>query len=129
MKLKRIEDSPASKSLGPKEADGLMVIEPQPKDMDVTVTATTDPAMPVTLYLVEVGDANSKPADDQQNQFNAQDDITAGRDPKSLVKKSDASDSPSLQATAPANKRYVVIAANSGTKKTDVKDIKVLGKW
>jgi hypothetical protein len=123
LKLKRVEDEKAvdvdagsTKTVGVQpvlEAPG------QPKDMDVTVTATTPPGSLVTLYLVLSSDAED-----------VMSDLEAGRDPvpSKVLAKSAQGESPTLQGTAPANKDCTVIAANAGGQKTRV-SAKIVGKY
>ena len=129
LKIKHYDQDVGPLALSPKGVEGLLQTGPDPKDMDVTVTATTSPATPVTLYLVELGDGPpNKDADDRAQQ-NAQDEISSGHDPKSLVgKKSDQNPTPTLQVVAPAGKKYAVIVANGGAKDTQV-TAKILGKY
>jgi hypothetical protein len=128
LKFKHYDQDVGPIALSPKGVEGLMQTGPDPKDMDVTVTATTSPATPVTLYLVEIGDGQSKKADDDVAQVNAQDEIASGHDAKKQVGKSDQSATPTLQVVAPAGKKYAVIVANGGAKDTQV-TAKIIGKY
>jgi hypothetical protein len=123
LKLKRVEDEHAvpvdagsAKTVG---VQPVMEAPGQPKDMDVTVTATTSPASPVTLYLVLSSDAED-----------VMSDLEAGRDPvpSKVLAKSAQGESPTLQGTAPANKDCTVVAANAGGQKTTV-NAKIVGKY
>ena len=113
--MKRVEDEKTI-SLNPKDVQPVMVVPAQPKDMPITVTAATTPAVPVTLYLAATADAD-----------NVMNDLTAGRDSSKVIAKSSPGESPTLTATAPANKDCTVIAVSGGAK-TEVK-AHIVGKY
>jgi hypothetical protein len=123
LKLKRVEDEKAvDVDAGSTKTAGVrrvMELPGQPKNMDVTVTATTSPGSPVTLYLVLLTDA-----DDVES------DLEAGRDPApaKVLAKSAQGESPTLQGTAPASADCAVVAANAGGQKTHV-SAKIVGKY
>jgi hypothetical protein len=112
-KLKRVEDE-KSVVLDANVAKGVMEIPGQPKDMQVTVTATS-PDAPVTLYLVATGDAN-KVMNDLEHKVES---------PKVLAK-SGPGENVTLEGTAPANKDCTVIGISD--KKAQVK-AKVVGRY
>jgi hypothetical protein len=116
LKFKHVEDD-RSIMLDAKDVQGLMEVPAQPKDMEVTVTATSSPAAPITLYLVAK-------TDDQQ----VMSDLEQGRDSSKILARSTQSETPTLQATAPANKDCTVIAASAGGLKTEVKG-HIIGKY
>ncbi len=117
-KLKRVEDE-KSVTVNGKSAKAVLTADPPPKDMEVTVTATTSPSTPVTLYLVLESDA-----------LDVEADLQLGREPASskILAKSTASESPTLQGTIPAGKECTVDAANTSGTPTEVK-AKIVGKY
>jgi hypothetical protein len=112
-KLKRVEDE-KSVMLGANIAAGVMEIQSQPKDMQVTVTATSSDG-PVTLYLVPLADA-----DEVMN------DLDHKEDSPKVMAKSNTGETATLEGTAPANKDYTVIGYSD--KKTQIK-AKVVGRY
>ncbi len=117
-KLKRVEDE-KSISLSGKGAKGILTANAPPKDMEITVTATTSPSTPVTLYLVLESDA-----------LDVETDLQLGREPASskVLAKSTAGESPTLQGTIPAGKECTVDVANTSGTATEVK-AKIVGKY
>ncbi len=91
-----------------------MEIPGQPKDMKVTVTATS-PGAPVTLYLVLTADANQM--------MNA---LEHGDNPSQVIAKSTAGETVTLEATQPAGKDCTVVGLSD--KQTQVK-AKVVGRY
>jgi hypothetical protein len=112
-KLKRVEDE-KSVMLNANIAKGVMEIPGQPKDMQVTITATS-PGAPVTLYLV---------ASDQANQV--MNDLEHKVDSPKILAKSGPGENVTLEGTAPANKDCTVIGFSD--KKGEVK-AKIVGRY
>jgi hypothetical protein len=112
-KLKRVEDE-KSVMLNANNSAGVMEIQSQPKDMQITVTATSTDG-PVTLYLVPLADA-----DEVMN------DLDHKQDSPKVIAKSNTGETATLEGTAPANKDYSVIGYSD--KKTQVK-AKVVGRY
>ena len=112
-KLKRVEDE-KSVMLGANMPTGLMEIPGQPKDMQVTVTATSSGA-PVTLYLVLKADA-----DKLMGQLERNEDSTL------VLAKSSPGENVTLEGTAPANKDCMLIGVSD--KKAEVKT-KIVGRY
>jgi hypothetical protein len=92
----------------------VMEIPGQPKDMQVTITATS-PGAPVTLYLV---------ASDQANQV--MNDLEHKVDSPKILAKSGPGENVTLEGTAPANKDCTVIGFSD--KKGEVK-AKIVGRY
>jgi len=112
-KLKRVEDE-KSVMLDANNAKGVMEIPSQPKDMQVTVTATSSDA-PVTLYLVALTDSNEVMNDLERKETS----------PK-IIAKSNTGEAVTLEGTAPANKDCAVVGISD--KKTQVK-AKIIGRY
>jgi hypothetical protein len=112
-KLKRVEDE-KSVMLEANIANGIMEIQSQPKDMQVTVTATS-PDAPVTLYLVPSVEANQVMADLEHKE-----------DSPHIIAKSNTGESVTLEGTAPANKDCTVVGYSD--KNTQVK-AKIVGRY
>jgi hypothetical protein len=112
-KFKRVEDEKAV-MLDDNVAKGVMEIPGQPKDLQVTVTATASDGS-VTLYLVALDDANQLMTDLEHKVDNAK-----------FIAKSNTGASVTLEGTAPANKDCTVVAMSD--KKTEVK-AKVVGRY
>jgi len=123
-KFKRVEDdrsvsvaAGAGKTMG--VGDPMWELPAQPKDMDVTVTAKTAPASPVTLYLVLADDS-----EDVETTLKFGGALNASK----VIAQSDKGETPTLQGTAPANKDCRIIVANAGGQPTEVK-AKIIGKY
>ncbi len=112
-KLKRVEDE-KSVVLDANVAKGVMEIPSQPKDMQVTITATS-PGAPVTLYLVAASDANQ-----------VMNDLEHKVDSPKVLAKSGPAENVTLEGTAPANKDCTVVALSG--KKGEVK-AKIVGRY
>lgn len=112
-KFKRVEDE-KSVMLEANVAAGVMEIPSQPKDMQVTVTATS-PGAPVTLYLVLKTDA-----DEVMGELEHQQDSSA------VIAKSNTSETVTLEGTAPANKDCTVVGFSD--KKAQVK-ANIVGRY
>jgi hypothetical protein len=91
-----------------------LVIPAQPKDMKVTLTATS-PDAPVTLYLVPTADA-----DQMMN------DLEHEQESSTIIAKSTPGATVTLEATQPANKDCTVVGISD--KKTQV-TTKVVGRY
>jgi hypothetical protein len=112
-KLKRVEDE-KSVMLEANIAEGIMEIQSQPKDMQVTVTATSADG-PVTLYLVPSVEANQ-----------VMSDLDHKEDSPNIIAKSNTGESVTLEGTTPANKDCTVVGYSD--KKTQVK-AKIVGRY
>jgi hypothetical protein len=112
-KLKRVEGE-KSVMLEGNVAAGLMEVPSQPRDMQVTVTATS-PGAPVTLYLVATEYANE-----------VMSDLEHKVDSPKILAKSGAGETVTLEGTAPANKDCTVVALSD--KKAEVK-AKIVGRY
>ena len=117
-KLKRVEDE-KSVTVSGKGAKAVLTANAPPQNMDVTVTATTSPSTPVTLYLVLETDAPD-----------VEIDLQFGREPPAskVIAKSATGEAPTLQGTIPAGKECTVDAANGSGTETEVK-AKIVGKY
>jgi hypothetical protein len=95
-KLKRVEDE-KSVNLEANIAAGVMEIPSQPRDMQVTVTATS-PGSPITLYLVPKADADQ-----------VMSDLDHKQDSPKILAKSNTGETVTLEGTTPANTDCAVV--------------------